>query len=281
MLDKKMTLQMAESLGIPTPRFWEIEDLEIIKEIAAELLFPVIIKPLNSHKFQKVFPGRKFFKANNLDELIQYSRMVLEVKIKIMICELIPGPDDLLGSYYTFIDSTGKPLFHFTKKIIRRYPKNEGLACYHKTNWDPEIAGLGLKFFEGINFRGLGNIEFKRDPRDDQLKVIECNPRFTAAQELIVQSGLDIALIIYNKIAGSPVPIPKSYKNNIRFWFPQEDFKSFLELKRKGEITFVSWIRGLLYKQVFPFFQWSDPLPSWIPFLIQVKNYLKKVRVFK
>ena len=74
-----------------------------------------------------------------------------------------------------------------------------GNACYHISSWEPEAADLGEKFFRGINLRGLGNIEFKRDLRDGKLKVIECNARFTAAQELLNRSGMDISEIIYLK----------------------------------------------------------------------------------
>ena len=40
---------------------------------------------------------------------------------------------------------------------------NRGGGCYHETKWLPETAELGRRFFTGIGFRGMGNIEFKRD----------------------------------------------------------------------------------------------------------------------
>lgn len=276
MLNKKKTLQLAKTAKVPVPNFWEIEKLEDLKSIEGELKFPVIIKPVNSHLFQKVFPGRKYFSAKDLEDLYRISRQVLENDLKFMVAELIPGPDKLLGSYYTYMDSKGTPIFHFTKKIIRRFPKNEGLASYQITEWDEEIADMGLKFFKGINFRGLGNIEFKRDLRDNQLKVIECNPRFTAAQEMFVRSGLDISVIIYNHLVGAPFSIPNSYKQHLRFWWPEEDFRAYLQLRKKGEITLWSWIGSILHRQVFPYFQWTDPLPSWIPFAVRLKEALKK-----
>lgn len=276
MLDKKKTLQMAQSLGIPTPSFWDVDKPSDIDQIANEIRFPVMIKPIHSHLFQKQFGGKKYFKAYTLNELSMVFKQIFETKLQVMVSEIIPGPDTLLGSYYTYLDTTGKPLFHYTKKIIRRFPKNEGRACYHKTEWDEEIAKLGLKFFTGINYRGLGNIEFKRDLRDGQLKVIECNPRFTAAQELLIQSGMDIALLIYNHLTGRPLPHLNSYKQNLHYWYPVKDFRAYLELKSKKEITTWSWIKSLLHAQVFPYFQFSDPVPSIKPFMISLKQYIKK-----
>ena len=276
MLDKKQTLELAKPLGIGIPNFWEINNLADLKNIEDEIVFPVIIKPINSHLFQMHFNYKKYFFANNLEELRQYMKKVIDFKIEVMIAEFIPGPDSLLGSYYTYIDSNDKPLFHYTKKIIRRFPQHEGLGCCHKTEWDEEIAEVGYKYFQGINFRGLGNLEFKRDLRDGRLKLIECNPRFTASQELIARSGMDIAVIVYNHIVGLPLPGINSYKQNLRFWFPVRDFHALRELRRKNEITVWEWLKSVFHQPVFPYFRWSDPLPSVKVYAKSLKPYLKK-----
>ncbi len=282
MLDKKKTLLMARSLNVPIPNFWEIENLDDLEEIASEIRFPAIIKPIHSHLFQKLVASKKYFHADNFDELRTSLQNAFDLNLQVMICELVPGPDDLLGSYYTYLDAEGHPLFHFTKKVLRRYPKNEGLGSYHRTDWDEEIAELGLRFFQGINFRGLGNIEFKRDLRDGQLKVIEVNPRFTAAQELLVQAGMDAAVIIYNHLVGLPVPKITSYNQNLRFWFPVRDFYAYLELHEKHEITFWEWIKSLMHRQVLPYFQWSDPLPTITTFVLSLKSHLnRKIKALK
>ncbi len=175
---------------------------------------------------------------------------------------MIPGPDHLLASYYTYLDSDGQPLFHFTKRIIRRFRKNEGLACYQITDWDGEVAELGLRFFQRIGMRGLANVEFKRDLRDGQLKLIECNPRFTAAQALLVGCGFDIASFIYDHLTGRPVEPPRSYRNGVRMWNPGRDFLAYWELRASNELTFGGWLKSVCHPQVLPFFQMSDPLPS-------------------
>ncbi|MGH7494844.1 MAG: carboxylate--amine ligase [bacterium] len=262
MLDKKNTLQLARSAGVAVPNFWEIEHLRELENILPEILFPVVVKPIHSHLFQKIFPGRRYLFANNAVELRKQLRQALTAKLKIMISEFIPGPDALLSSYYTYMDAGGKPLFHFTKKIIRRFLKNQGLACYHQTEWSEEVMQAGLKFFEGIHYRGFGNVEFKRDVRDGKLKIIECNPRLTAAQELLARSGMDVALLMYNHMAGFALPNMNGYQQGLRLWFPVRDFRSYLELRRMRELSFFGWIKSVCHKNTLPFFKWSDPLPS-------------------
>src|SRR5205823_8370112 len=135
------------------------------------------------------FGHKLFIVENSFDELKEKVRLVHSLGLEIIVMEMIPGPDDLLSSYYTYISGDGRELFHFTKRILRRYPLNRGNACHHITEWLPETAKMGHEFFSAIGLRGLGNVEFKRDPRDGRLKLIEINARFTAAHQLLVSAG--------------------------------------------------------------------------------------------
>ena len=216
MLDKRRTLELARCAGVPVPNFWELEGIAELEARRNDITFPVMIKPTHSHLFRRAFGPQRFFTANSFDELVQKSRQVIDLGLRAIVCEIIPGSDSLLSSYYTYIDSRGEHLFHFTKRIIRRHPMNEGGASYHITEWLPETAALGQQFFRGIGFKGLGNIEFKRDPRDDTLKVIECNARFTAAQWVLVRANIDIAYHIYCHVTGQPGPKANGYRSGIR-----------------------------------------------------------------
>jgi D-aspartate ligase len=217
-----------------------------------------MIKPIHSHIFRRHFPTKKYLVAHNSYALIKKVTDLLEKKIEFMVCEIIPGPDSLLSSYYTYIDDQDNALFRFTKKVIRRYPVNSGGGTYHITEWDDETAEMGERFFRGVNFRGLGNIEFKRDLRDGKLKVIECNARFTAAQELLVRSGMDISLLIYRQLSGQNVPKLRGYRDHVRLLEPVNDFRAFLQLRASGEITLLGWIVSLLHKQTFSYFRVDD-----------------------
>lgn len=261
LLDKQATLELAKSVGVPFPQHWNVEKPEDVQAIEGDIDFPVIIKPIHSHLFQRVYHA-KLLVVNDFPELVAKVKEVLSRGLEIMVCELVPGPDDLLSSYYTYLDADGRHLFEFTKRIIRRNPINFGGGCYHITDWAPDTAEVGRKFFRGINFKGLGNIEFKLDPRDGQLKVIECNARFTAAQELLVRSGMDIAWIIYNHITGGRVPKIEGFKQGLRLWYGCDDFDSFRLLREAGKLTTMNWLRSIAHPQVFPFFAANDPLPA-------------------
>jgi D-aspartate ligase len=276
LLDKKRTLELAQSVGVPVPNFWNISGFENFDKITKVVQFPVIIKPILSHVFQRKNQGRKFLFAYNKQELEQGLAKVFRQGSEVMISEFVPGPDSLLSSYYTYMDKDGRALFHFTKKVVRRFPVNEGGATYHITEWLPKTAELGKKFFEGVGLTGLGNIEFKYDTRDGELKVIESNARFTAAQELLVRSGLDTAYIIYCHLTGRPVPVINSYKENVRLLFLREDFAAYRQLRSRGELSIWGWLKSIAYKQTFPYFRLTDPVPAIFFSYKRAINKLKK-----
>ncbi len=224
--------------------------------------------------FQARFGGRKYLTVNDAAEVRTALERVWKSGLRAMLCEWIPGPDSLLSSYYTYIDRTGTPLFHFTKKVIRRFPKNEGLTSYHMTDWDREVAEMGLRFLTGINFRGLANVEFKRDVRDGRLKLVECNARFTAPQELFVRCGLDTASLVYDQLTGGPMPRELSYKTGVRLWYPVRDFQAYRQLRAMNELTFADWLRSVCHWQSFPFFQPGDPMPTLAPATLAIAHRL-------
>jgi len=279
MLDKQKTLELAREAGCPIPEFWNIATIEDVVSLKESVTFPVMIKPIHSHVFRRHYVDKKYLLANDYQELFSLVSDVLSKSIEVMVCEMIPGPDTLLSSYYTYIDDNDQALFHFTKKVIRRFPVNSGGASYHITEWIPETAEMGERFFRGIKFRGLGNIEFKRDLRDGKLKVIECNARFTAAQELLVQSGMDISLMIYRRLSGQAVPKMEGYRDHVRLLEPIMDFKAYKQLKVLGEITFFAWLKSLMHKQVFSYFRLDDPKPVIVLLKSAISNKLSNYRV--
>jgi predicted ATP-grasp superfamily ATP-dependent carboligase len=271
LLDKKETLRLAKSAGLHVPAFWEVEHLSAIDRIKNEAVYPVILKPLHSHIFQRKF-CKKLLLINNAAELEQRAREVSELGIKYMISEYIPGPDTLLSSFYTYLDHNRNALFRYTKFVIRRYPVNFGGGSFHGAKWLPETAQEGERFFRHIDFTGLANIEFKRDTRDGKLKVIECNARFTAAQEFVTQCGINMPYIIYCYLTGAPLPETNFYKENLYFWYLQRDFNSFQEMRQRGEITLLKWIGSFATKKrIYPLFRWDDPWPA----LRSIYDYVK------
>jgi len=263
MLDKLCTYRVAQAAGVPTPQFWVANTPEQIVKLQHELVFPLILKPVLGHRFKGKFTGH-YAVTYNVDELLRVFDTVCGAGIPTFLVEMIPGPDDRLCSYYTYLDESGNNLIDFTKRVIRRYPMNMGGSTYHITDSVPDIRALSLALFRLTGLRGVANAEFKMDERDGKLKLIECNARFTAADCLLVASGLNLPLFVYDRLTGRPHAAPSRYRMGMRLWKPVGDFAAYRQLNKMGLLTFRAWIRNIMHPQIFPVFRWNDPLPAII-----------------
>jgi D-aspartate ligase len=263
MLNKLQSYKAAKEVGVPTPQFWEVQNEEDVHRLREEFVYPMIVKPKLSHIFQKTFKC-KFFEADNFQQLLEQYRTTERAGIEAVLLEKIPGPDSKLCSYYTYMDEEGNPLFDFTKRIIRRYPVNMGIASYHITDRVEGVRELSLKLLRHVGLQGLANAEFKYDERDGKLKFIECNARFTAANMLLTRSGFDLGSFVYNRIVGIPQPPLTTFRTGMRLWDPLRDFRAFLELRERGELTLIEWLASIMHRTSISYFSWRDPLPCLI-----------------
>ena len=277
MLDKLLTYEAAREAGVAAPRFWVVGARSELERLHGELVYPLLVKPRLSHRFQQRLRG-KFLEARGPDELDQALRTAERAGVESILVEKIPGPDHALCSYYTYLDERGEPLCHFTKRIVRRHPPNMGLGSLHLTDRVEGIREPALRLFRHVGLRGLANVEFKRDARDGELKLIECNARFTAANGLVERAGLDLAGLVYARLAGLPAPPQREPRDGLRLWSPGRDFLAFLALRRRGELSLGGWLRSIAHPASFPVFSWSDPGPSAAEALRRARKALTRVR---
>ena len=261
MLDKHRQYELAAQIGVPAPRTLTIQSDSDVDAAAASFPYPCALKPLQSHVWARHFTG-KVIVVSGAHELREAIVRMRTLGIDMLATEIVAGREDQYYGYYSYLDERGEPLFEMTKQKIRQYPRGFGVGCHHVTNWDPEVAEMGLRFMQGVGMRGLANVEFKRDARDGQLKLIELNHRFTAINELVRLAGLDLALFTYNRLTGREGPSLASYRRGVRLWYPVEDLRSMLEARAAGELSLASAARSVLHRQHFPIFSWDDPRPS-------------------
>jgi len=263
MLDKQETLALARQVGVPTPNFWPIRSDSDVLAIRDEIRFPVMVKPLDSRAFMEDFDRKLFIIEDDFDEVIEKVALSRSRGHEVMVIEMIPGPDDLLSSYYTYRTPDGERLYDYTKSVIRRWPVCRGGGTFHQSERLPETAALGWKLFDGIDWRGIANVEFKRDTRDGQLKLIEVNARFTAGHRLVTAAGAPIDVMIYCYLTGQPGPSFDGYSEKLRLWDPVRDFLAFRQLNKQGQLSFRDWFRSILaQKVVLPYFSFADPGPG-------------------
>jgi D-aspartate ligase len=276
-LDKERTHELAIEADVPVPRTMTVKNWDELTRAAGEIGFPAALKPLQAHKFRRLFT-QKGFVAERRSDLEEFFRMSEAAGVDMLVTEMVPGPDQY-HSFYTYLDERGEPLFTFTKRKLRQYPITFGAGVYHVMDWNEEVAELGLRFCQRSGLHGLLNVEFKRDARDGRLRMIECNHRFTASTALHLKAGLDVPLFTYNRligVAGPPLGWP--YKEGIALWYPRADFRAFRAYRRAGQMTTAQYLRSLLRRQHFSLASLRDPGPLLVALRPSLRGVLRKLR---
>jgi D-aspartate ligase len=262
MLDKARTYELASEAGLPVPWTVAIDDARAIDMVIQTLGFPFALKPADSQAFARIYPQRKAFVVSSAIEARRAWADATSHGLGLVATDIIPGGDDRLCSYYAYVDVDGQLLVELTKRKIRQYPRGFGLGSFEITDDAPDVRRAGAAFFAAIGIRGLANVEFKRDPRDGSLRLIECNHRFTASNELVRVAGVDLAWLSYARLADTRLPPLDRYRAGVTLWNPLRDLRSIAGATRDGETRVGAWLPGLLRRHVLPVFRLDDPAPT-------------------
>jgi D-aspartate ligase len=263
MLNKEQTYALARKVGIRAPRTASVPDAAALGPAVEGIGFPCALKPVSPVEFRRVHGlGRKLFLTHSFAELKTAFAETSASGLEMLLTEIVPGPDDAVWAYTTYVGPDRRPLFDCSRRKLRQWPPHFGIGCYHITQRDDDVIEEGRRFVEQVGLRGFAAVELKRDARDGGLVLIECNQRFVNASELLFAAGVNVALIAYEQTAGRTPPPQPEFREGVRLLFLVEDARSFLELRRGGELSTAAWLRSLLHRQRLPVFSIDDPLPS-------------------
>ncbi len=260
-VDKKKQYKLAEKHGIPIAQTIAPKNISELNSNIEKINYPVIIKGVSSFQWQASF-NNKCFMAKDYDELKHFFQLTLN-NIPIVIQEIIPGPNKNHYKVCCYYSKNHKLLALFSTQKTRQYPVDFGVGSYMASGYYPELIKLARRFFEGINFTGIGSIEFKKDERDGQFKLIELNPRLWAQNIQAAVAGVNFPLINYLDCIGEKVEPILDYNKNICWQDAIQDFQSFLGNRKKGDISIKNWFRSILQADCFAYFAWDDLRPGW------------------
>ncbi len=208
----------ADDLDVLTP-FPEWELLERLQSKRAQLeqaaaagldipapepgTFPVIVKPDRSVEFKRRYK-RQAFRCETQAELDEAVARTEEFGA--IVQELVPGGDDTLYTVGSYLDADGRALGVFCGRKLRQTPPGIGTCRVGEAAWVPEVVDAALTLLRAFGYRGLSQVEFKRDPRDGRYRLMEINARLWQWHGLASACGVDLPLIAYRDLTGEPQP---------------------------------------------------------------------------
>ena len=267
---------VAREHGIPAPRTVIPRDRAEVERAAAELAYPVILKPAESHAWKKreiteiIGVGTKVIPCENAETLLANYDRIAQHDPAMIIQEVIPGEDERLLYFCFYLNREGEPLGIFAGRKCRVLPPGFGSASYVESVEDPALTDVALRLLRAVGYRGLGGVEFKLDPRDGKYKLIEFNVRFGLWDALGARCGVNLAHIAYRDALGLPVEPRLRYRTGVKWVSFQRDLSAFKLYRRQGKMSLGRWLRSLAGEKMWAVFAWDD----LAPFLASAPGYL-------
>jgi D-aspartate ligase len=266
--DKRFTYRMAQEVGVPCPgtHYPANED-----ELAAlDVMFPVIIKPAMSIKFQYA-TRLKALPAGSREELIEQYRTVVKTIAadEVMVQEIIPGDGRTQFSVAVFCEE-GRILTGMTARRTRQYPIDYGLgSSFVEAVPVPELFELAEKLLLHMRVSGMVEVEFKHDQRDQHYKLLDINVRPWGWHTLCIACGLDFPYMQYCAVVEQvPISLSANPRYGVHWVRMLTDLPAGLQEIRAGITTPYAYLKSLRGKTAFSVLNWRDPVPALGDFLV-------------
>jgi len=274
--NKWNTYSMAEKLGIPIPRTWCPRTLEDIDKIDAE--FPLGVKPSVKEDFFYATKA-KAWRANTRQELRDlFTRASGHVGTnEVLVQEIIPGDGTCQVSSCMFVKN-GVVFGSMEAQRWRQHPPEFGRAATFVESISlPEVVEPTLRFLQAINYYGLAEVEYKRDPRDGKYKLLDVNARTWGFHALGSPAGVDFCYLLYADQVGDPVEICHG-RPGVGWIRMVTDVPTSIQGICAGRLNTRTYLRSLKDFEIESVYSSEDPLPSLaelalIPYLAIKRGY--------
>ncbi|MGM5487902.1 MAG: ATP-grasp domain-containing protein [Nanobdellota archaeon] len=201
--DKSETMALADKQKVPRPR-----STYLTKKQKSPYQFPVILKPT------KDLGMRGVCIADNKDEYKQNRDFLLHKYKGCLVQEFIP-----FGGYNYCVDCLfdrkSKLVSLYMSKVHRTYPVYGGPDTFTETIYDEGLKDMALRLLKPLKWKGIVNVEFKEDPRTNELVLMEINPRSSSSISLSISAGLDFPSMLYEIITKGTTEKQFNYKTGI------------------------------------------------------------------
>jgi predicted ATP-grasp superfamily ATP-dependent carboligase len=272
-LDKYNQYSSAKAAGVPVPYTIAPENISDLENWPRDL-FPCVVKGRRGKKFYNMV-GLQALLIDRPEALYELFSN-LDPKLAI-IQEFIPGEDNQIFAYRFYFSEEGRLLAKFITQKLIQTPRTFGVMRRGISNSNANIGDQSLRWLSEIGYTGLGQVEYKLDPRDGKYKMIELNARSWLSIFLATLSGVNFAAIMYYSSIGKELDSVTEQVDGIEWVSHVEEFLTVTGEILKRKFNLLEWIKNRP-KGKDVIFGWKDPLPGLIAPIFAIHSFLKKRR---
>ena len=220
MNDKGLLMQIAEELGLPIPKTYNIENINQIRDIAKAMEYPVVIKLKNATSSE----GISYSHTEN-EFLFKYKNTIAKYNLLPKEYPLVQEYVDGNGYGVSALFNQGDIRAIFTHKRLREYPITGGPSTLRESVRHEKMEKIATDLLKHMNWHGVAMVEFKLDKTNRKPVLIEVNPRFWGSINQAVMSGVDFPYLLYKMAVDGDVKPVLNYKLGVKTRFLLNDFR--------------------------------------------------------
>lgn len=263
LMNKKIMSKIAKESGFLVPQSWEINLHNIPLKIPSDIVYPCIIKPLNS----VIGTKQDIIKCIDLLEVQECLSKLKERYNSVLLQEFITKESEM-GIVGCVTLKNKEIIMPGVIKKIREYPLGSGSSSFAKITNDFEYLDEKsvLSFFERINYSGIFDMEFLH--ANGKTYFLEVNFRNGGNGYASTKAGVNIIYLWYLESSGFDISLmKKKIDKDTKFMMDTRDFRHVLN----GDLGLSKWISDLLNTGAFLFINFKDMKP-WISKVFKLKK---------
>lgn len=202
---------------------------------------PLIVKPYMAHSGRKAIGGKKIALIKSAAELRELFDKLGQHLSEFMVQEIIPGGDSALYGYLAFWGRREGELAWVTKQKLRQNPPIYGDGSHQKTTRFPGLRETSIRLLDAFDYHGFVGVEYKLDPRDGRLKLMEINPRTVSGNQMAIAAGVDFPFIGYRYAIDGAAP-QSSFRVETTYVNEEWDLHAYLALRKQGGMTLLDYL---------------------------------------
>lgn len=262
--DKARLIGVAEGAGVPAPRTIVLPAAADPASILDKLEFPVVVKYREGEKLG-LGPQQRYSIIRDRNRFSDIYRTMAARQASPLIQEYVDGDGWGMSAV---MDANSEPVTVFCHHRLREYPVTGGPSCFAESRYDERLVEYGVRLLKALRWQGVAMVEFKREYRTGQFKLMEINPRFWGSLPLAIATGVDVPTILYRVAAGEPVEPVLRHPTGVKMRYLFQDL-----LSARGYLRRVpdrgAFLRGFAGDLLDPrvtdgVFRLSDPLPGLV-----------------
>lgn len=272
--DKSKLLNVAQKVNVSFPQTYYLQNSS---DVPSNIKFPVITKGRHGLSFYKS-TGKKVFLSNSAIELKEH---LVEIENSFHI-------EETFTQEYIPFDGTNKTISfaafcingdiktYWIGEKLREHPIRFGTATFARSIVCEELAEPSRRILKELNYTGVCEVEYLRNPLDGEFKLIEINARTWLWVGLAKACGVNFAVMIYNYLNKIPFTYPSKYKTEVNWVNYITDSVFSLQAILTQQLKLKHYFCSFKGKTVNAIFSWRDILPGVMFIFLSVYIAIKR-----